>query len=249
MAARPEPTLRAQWLGQQLRRYREAAGLTLKEAAAYLNRDSSTVSRFEAYFYPPRDNDVQELLTLYGVSSEPIRSSLRKLSMEVWQKGWWEGYAKDVDPSIVDYAWLEARAAEIKSFNPIVVPGLLQTPAYAEAVMRAVDPDVPDEQVDRWLEVRMLRQQTLSLPRPTQFTAILDESVLRRPVGGHRVMTEQLEHLAEVALRPNIHIRVLPERLGAHAAPDGSFKLFNMPEPYPNLACIETPAACDLRRR
>ncbi|AVH20894.1 helix-turn-helix domain-containing protein [Nocardia cyriacigeorgica] len=242
MAARPEPTLRAQWLGQQLRRYREAAGLTLKEAAAYLNRDSSTVSRFEAGLYPPRDNDVQELLTLYGVSSEPIRSSLRKLSMEVWQKGWWEGYAKDVDPSIVDYAWLEARAAEIKSFNPIVVPGLLQTPAYAEAVMRAVDPDVPDEQVDRWLEVRMLRQQTLSLPRPTQFTAILDESVLRRPVGGHRVMTEQLEHLAEVALRPNIHIRVLPERLGAHAAPDGSFKLFNMPEPYPNLACIETPA-------
>ncbi|TLF53206.1 helix-turn-helix domain-containing protein, partial [Nocardia cyriacigeorgica] len=197
MAARPEPTLRAQWLGQQLRRYREAAGLTLKEAAAYLNRDSSTVSRFEAGLYPPRDNDVQELLTLYGVSSEPIRSSLRKLSMEVWQKGWWEGYAKDVDPSIVDYAWLEARAAEIKSFNPIVVPGLLQTPAYAEAVMRAVDPDVPDEQVDRWLEVRMLRQQTLSLPRPTQFTAILDESVLRRPVGGHRVMTEQLEHLAE----------------------------------------------------
>ncbi|NEW32978.1 helix-turn-helix domain-containing protein [Nocardia cyriacigeorgica] len=242
MAARPEPTLRAQWLGQQLRRYREAAGLTLKEAAAYLNRDSSTVSRFEAGLYPPRDNDVQELLTLYGVSSEPIRSSLRKLSMEVWQKGWWEGYAKDVDPSIVDYAWLEARAAEIKSFNPIVVPGLLQTPAYAEAVMRAVDPDVPDEQVDRWLEVRMLRQQTLGLPRPTQFTAILDESVLRRPVGGHRVMAEQLEHLAEVALRPNIHIRVLPERLGAHAAPDGSFKLFNMPEPYPNLACIETPA-------
>ncbi|WP_028477732.1 helix-turn-helix transcriptional regulator [Nocardia sp. CNY236] len=242
MADKPAPTLRAQWLGQQLKRYRDEAGMTLKEAAAYLKRDSSTVSRFEAGLYPPREDDVQELLTLYGVSEEKARASLRKLSLEVWQKGWWEGYARDVDPSIIDYAWIEARATEIQSFNAVVVPGLLQTPTYAHAVIRAVDPGAPDEQIDRWLEVRAIRQQVLFRPRPVCLTTVLDESVLRRQVGGASTAKDQIAHLATQAERANIDIRVLPESIGAHAAPDGSFKVFIMPEPYPDLACIETPA-------
>ncbi|WP_067817468.1 helix-turn-helix domain-containing protein [Nocardia inohanensis] len=242
MAGRQGPTLRAQWLGQQLRRYRDEAGITLKDAAAYLKRDSSTVSRFEAGLYPPRADDVQELLTLYGVGDEQVREALRRLSLDVWQKGWWEGYAQDVDPSIIDYAWLEARASEIKSFNTVVIPGLLQTPAYAEAVIRAVDPDASDDQVDRWLEVRMIRQQVLSRPRPVQLTTILDESILRRPIGGAKVHAEQLAHLANMAERSNVVVRVLPESVGAHAAPDGSFKVFDLPDPYPTLACVETPA-------
>lgn len=242
MAGKPGPTLRAQWLGQLLRKYRDEADLTLREAANYLERDSSTISRFEAGLYPPREDDVQALLTLYGVSDKKTREALQKLSVEVWQKGWWEGYAQDVDPSIIDYAWLEARAGRIKSFNTVVVPGLLQTPAYAEAVIRAVDPDVADSQIDRWIEVRMIRQQVLTRPRPVAMTAVLDESVLRRPIGGPETLSEQLSHLATVAERSNIDIRILPESVGAHAAPDGSFKLFDMPEPYPDLACIETPA-------
>ncbi|GAB0108634.1 helix-turn-helix transcriptional regulator [Nocardia sp. JMUB6875] len=242
MAGKPGPTLRAQWLGQLLRRYRDESGMTLKDAAAYLKRDSSTVSRFEAGLYPPREDDVRELLNLYGVADEHVREALRKLSLEVWQKGWWEGYAQDIDPSIIDYAWLEARAAEIKSFNTIVVPGLLQTPAYAEAVIRAVDPDADDAQVDRWLEVRMIRQQVLTRSRPVRLTVVLDESILRRPIGGADVHAEQLEHLASMAERSNIAVRLLPEAIGAHAAPDGSFKVFNLPDPYPTLACVETPA-------
>lgn len=242
MAGKPGPTLRAQWLGQQLRKCRDDAGMTLKEAATYLGRDSSTISRFEAGLYPPREDDVQALLTLYGVSRKTTRDALRKLSLEVWQKGWWEGYAHDVDPSMIDYAWLEARATEIKSFNTAVLPGLLQTPAYAEAVIRAVDPDVPDSQIDRWIEVRMIRQQVLTRPRPVRMTAVLDESVLRRPIGGHDTLLEQLAHLTALADRANIDIRILPESVGAHAAPDGSFKIFVMPEPYPRLGCIETPA-------
>ncbi|MTE12791.1 helix-turn-helix domain-containing protein [Nocardia aurantiaca] len=242
MAGKPGPTLRAQWLGQQLRQYRDESGMTLKDAAAYLKRDSSTVSRFEAGLYPPREDDVRELLTLYGVADEHVREALRKLSLEVWQKGWWEGYAKDIDPSIIDYAWLEARASEIKSFNTIVVPGLLQTPSYAEAVIRAVDPDADDAQIDRWLEVRMIRQQVLTRPRPVHLTVILDESILRRPIGGANVHVEQLAHLANMSERPNVTVRLLPEAVGAHAAPDGSFKIFDLPDPYPTLACVETPA-------
>lgn len=242
MAGGQGPTLRAQWLGQLLRRYRDEAGITLKEAAAYLKRDSSTVSRLEAGLFPPRTDDVQELLTLYGVGDEHVRESLRRLSLDVWQKGWWEGYTQDVDRSIVDYAWLEARASEIKSFNTVVIPGLLQTPAYAEAVIRAVDPDASDAQVDRWLEVRMIRQQVLSRPKPVHLTTILDESILRRPIGGAGVRAEQLAHLANLAERSNVVVRVLPESVGAHAAPDGSFKIFDLPDPYPTLACVETPA-------
>ncbi|BEK85604.1 helix-turn-helix domain-containing protein [Nocardia seriolae] len=242
MAGKTGPTLRSQWLGQQLRRYRDEAGMTLKEAAAYLKRDSSTVSRFEAGLYPPREDDVRELLTLYGVADGRVREALQKLSLEVWRKGWWEGYAQDIDPSIVDYAWLEARAAEIKSFNVVVVPGLLQTPAYAEAVIRAVDPDSDDAQVDRWLEVRMIRQQVLTRPRPVRLTVILDQSILRRQIGGAEVHAEQLAHLANMADRSNVTVRLLPEAIGAHAAPDGSFKIFDLPDPYPTLACVETPA-------
>lgn len=234
------PTLRAQWLGEQLRMLRDAAAMNLKEVGGYLQRDASTVSRFETGLYPPRMEDVEALLNLYRVTDAKRRDTLERLARDVWQKGWWDGYAGDVLKSMVDYAWLESRAEEIRAFHPVVVPGLLQTRGYAEAVMRAAEPEQSDSQIERLLELRMLRQHVVTTAK-TRVSVILDEAVLRRPVGGAAVMAEQLDHLAETAQRSNIGLRVLPIEAGAHAAPDGAFFIFVMPDPFPALVCIETP--------
>ncbi|GAA3113934.1 hypothetical protein GCM10020001_036380 [Nonomuraea salmonea] len=154
-------TLRAQWLGKQLRDLRERAGLTLKEAGEYVQRDGSTVSRFEAGLYPARTPGVLALLDLYGVTTPQERDGLVRLSRDVWQNGWWDDYSGDVSHGIVDYGWLEARAERITSFDALVIPGLLQTEAYMEAVIRAEDPDATDEQVSRWIDFRRPRQQIL----------------------------------------------------------------------------------------
>ncbi|MGH3737714.1 MAG: helix-turn-helix domain-containing protein [Micromonosporaceae bacterium] len=235
------PTLRAQWLGEQLRMLRDAAGLNLREVGGYLRRDASTISRFETGTYPPRMEDVEALLNFYQVTDAKRRQVLERLTRDVWQKGWWDGYSGEVFKSMIDYAWLESRAEEIRAFQPIVVPGLLQTRGYAEAVMRAADPDQPDSQIERWLELRLLRQHVVTTAK-TQLSVILDEAVLRRPVGDAGVMAEQLDRLAEAAQRSNVALRVLPAEAGAHASPDGAFKVFVMPEPFPVLVCIETPA-------
>ncbi|MET8990628.1 helix-turn-helix transcriptional regulator [Nonomuraea wenchangensis] len=241
MSGKRGVTLRAQWLGKHLRELRERAGLTLKEAGEYLQRDGSTVSRFEAGLYPARTPDVLALLDLYGVTTPQERDGLVRLSRDVWQNGWWDDYSGDVSHGIVDYAWVEARAESISSFDALVVPGLLQTRDYMEAVIRAESPDATDEQVARWVDFRLTRQEILTDEGPCLST-VLDESVLRRSVGGPEIMRAQLTHLAKHVSAPNIEIRVLPLAAGAHASPDGTFRVFQLPQPFPAIAYVPTPA-------
>jgi transcriptional regulator with XRE-family HTH domain len=240
--ARRGPTLRAQMLGQQLRELREEARLTLKDVAEYVQRDASTVSRFESGMLPARVPEVLAYLDLCGINDPRRRDALKRLSQDVFQKGWWDGYADDVAGSLVDRIWLESRARAIHTFQVVVLPGLLQTPDYAETVIRADDPDAPDEQVRRWVEVRMNRQQLLTRAEPVQFSAIIDEAVLHRKVGGNACMRVQLEHLLALAKKPNVEITVLPAETGAHASPGGAFEIFEMPDPYPEVGYVQTPA-------
>jgi hypothetical protein len=122
-----------------------------------------------------------------------------------------------------------------------MVHGLLQTARYAEALIRNVEgPSASDEQIGRWVQLRIKRQRVLDGEQPTKMAAVLDESVLHRPVGGGEVMREQLRHLLALGRRANIDIRVLPFRVGAHAGFDGAFMLFEMPDPYPEVAYVET---------
>jgi transcriptional regulator with XRE-family HTH domain len=240
VTTRQGPTLRAQWLGQQIKELREAAGITLKQAAEYLERDPSTVSRFESAEYPIRRADLLALLDFYSLSDQRRREGLLSLREEVWQKGWWDGFADAVDRRFIDYVWLESRAHAIHSFDGTLLPGLLQTNRYAEAAIRAADPDLGNEQVKRAVELRIMRQQVLTSDKPTQLRAIIDEALLLRTVDNPDAMREQLRHLGECARRPNIEIRVLPFKAGAHASPAGAFKVFTMAEPYPEVAYTET---------
>jgi hypothetical protein len=232
------PTLRGQWLGAQLRLRREAAKLTLKDAADFLQRDPSTVSRFETGVYPIRRPDLLALLDLYHVADQRERDEFFRLSEEVWQTGWWDRYASKMAGQMIDYIWLESRAKKIRSYQ-MVVPGLLQTRAYAEALIRADDPDASEEQVTAWLEVRLNRQQVLTRDDPVTLAAVVDEVALLRHVGGREVIREQLRHLMTMLELPNVEIRVLPLAAGAHASMSGTFEIFEMQSPYPDASYVE----------
>ncbi|MFB9249399.1 helix-turn-helix domain-containing protein [Sphaerisporangium melleum] len=241
MNAKRAMTLRAQWLGRHLRELREISGLTLKEVGGFIQRDVGTVSRIEAGIYPARTPDVLAMLDLYGVTEARRRDGLLKLAGEVWQSGWWDGYTEDLSKVMVDYAWVESRARRISSFDALVIPGLLQTRAYMEAVQTAIVDSSPN-QITSGIRFRLTRQQILTAPEPPFIEAILDESLLRRSPGGHTVLQAQLEHLLVLAEQSHIEIRVLPFSSGAHASPEGAFRIFEMPEPYPEVAYMDTPA-------
>ncbi|MGH3838995.1 MAG: helix-turn-helix domain-containing protein [Pseudonocardiaceae bacterium] len=237
---KPGPTLRAQWLGQQLRALRESTGMTLRQAGDYLQRDPSMVSRFETAEYPIRRGDVLALLDLYGVSEERTRDGLLQLSDDVWRKGWWDAYSNDIDRRFIDLLWLDSRAERLRTYEAMLVPGLLQTREYAEILIRnAATADTLEEKIERMIGLRMTRQQILGGDAPVSFTTVVDESVLRRVIGNPEVMRGQLTKLLEVAERPNVEVRVLPLRRGAHAGLDGSFWLYEMPDLYPDVAYVD----------
>ncbi len=238
---KPGSTLRAQWLGQQLRALRESTGMTLRQAGEYLQRDPSMVSRFETAEYPIRRGDVLALLDLYGVSEERTREGLLQLSDDVWRKGWWDAYANTVDRRYIDMLWLDSRAERLRTYGAMLLPGLLQTREYAEILIRNVaTADTPEEQIEKGIELRMTRQQMLGGDAPVDFAAVVDESVLRRVIGGPGVLRGQLTKLLEATERPNVEVRVLPLRRGAHAGLDGAFWLYEMPDPYPDVAYVDT---------
>ncbi|WP_435110317.1 helix-turn-helix domain-containing protein [Nocardiopsis synnemataformans] len=235
-------TLRAQWLGRMLRQLRDQNNLTLKEAAEYLQKDLSSVSRFELGTFPVRRGDLLALLDLYGVDDKFQRETMLNLCGEVWQTGWWDKYAEDdVWGSTIDFVWLETRAQAIRAFTTLVVPGLLQTRAYAHALIDAVDGRAGAEQVSRWVELRMGRQKILDEEDIQGHEVLFDEAALRRPVGGQEVMLEQMRHLREMVDSGKVVIRVLPFNKGAHPSPEGAFTLLDLGDPFSTVAHIESP--------
>ncbi|WP_433392055.1 helix-turn-helix domain-containing protein [Micromonospora sp. KLBMP9576] len=235
-------TLRAQWLGQQLRALREQRGMTLKLVSEHLQRDMSALGRYERADWPIRKGDVTALLDLYGFHHAAERARLLALAEEVWRTDRWdEDYGDVVDASFIEYPWLEGRAEKVCCFHLTLVPGLLQTREYAEAVIRnAAEPDVPEATIGRWVELRMSRQEVLKKNRPIKISVVLDEAVLRRQVGGAEILRRQLEHLGEMRRLSGVHIRVLPASVALHQGLDGTFWIFCLPDPYPAVAYVES---------
>jgi transcriptional regulator with XRE-family HTH domain len=242
MAGEQAVTLRAQWIGQQLREMREQARLTLKEVGDYLSRNPSTVSRMESGIIPPRVPEVLAYLDLCGVDDPRRRADLKTMAQDAWQKGWWDGFNANVAGSLIDWIWLESRATKICSFEVAVIPGLLQTRQYAEALIRPAHDSATDDQIARFVDVRMTRQRRLDESEPVHLSTVIDEGALRRLVGGAEVMRAQLAHLRDMAGWPNVEIMILPAKAGAHASPNGAFDAFRMRRPYPPTGCIATAA-------
>jgi transcriptional regulator with XRE-family HTH domain len=239
-SGKPKPTMRAQWLGMGLRRLRESQKITLEEAGDYLQRDGSTLSRMEKGFYPARTPDVLALLDLYGVHEATQRDFLLKLSRDVVEPGWWDRYERDAETTLIDLAWLEARARTISTYHQMLVPGVFQTEDYARAAIQAADWNASPAQIDRWLELRLERQQTLNRTDPTQYLVVLDEAALRRVVGNANVMRDQLRSIVTQAAASTVDIRVIPFSAGAHASLDHSFYVCEMAEPFPPVGYLDT---------
>jgi transcriptional regulator with XRE-family HTH domain len=226
------PTVRLRRLGMELRALREAAGLNSQQAAEELGCSQSKISRLETGKSPVSVRDVRDLLGLYGVTDDQQRDRLLSMARESRQRGWWAEFGSSLPSGFDTYAGMEAAAASVRAYQAQLVHGLLQTEDYARALLRALRPEDSRESVEKLVQFRLARQAQLTRAEsPLRLWVIFEEEVLRRPVGGLAVMQAQLQHILETAEEPTITIQVLPTARGAHAGLDGSFSLFEFPEP------------------
>jgi transcriptional regulator with XRE-family HTH domain len=218
---RGSPTLRRRQLGHELRRMREASGATIDQVAERLACSASKISRIETGQSGISQREVRDIVAAYGVGGEQAES-LVEMAREAKQRGWWQLYGTVLTSA---YVGLEAAAEETRSYEALVVPGLMQTEDYARAMIRAARPEITDEAIEQRVRVRLNRQSLLTQEDPLTVSVVLDEAVLRRPVGGQQVMRRQLERLCEVAALPNVTLQVLPFGAGAHGGMDGTFTM------------------------
>ena len=224
VANSPGPTVRRRQLGLELRRLREAAGKTPKEAAEWLEIAPSTLSKIELGRIAIKGTHVRLLTQLYGVVA-PEADTLLRLARESSQRGWWAAYGDTVPDFLRTYLGLEEDAAELWAYESGLVLGLLQTPAYAEALITVGRPHADREEIARLVEFRTARQKRLFAQQSPTLRVVLDEAVLRRTVGGPEVMREQLQHIVALADSSHVSVVVLPFDTGAHPSIGSAFTL------------------------
>lgn len=222
--------VRRMLLGSHLRRLRESQGITREKAGYSIRSSESKISRMELGRVSFKTRDVEDLLTLYGVTDETERTSLLSLAKEANVAGWWHSYS-DVLPSwFPTYVGLEAAAHLIRSYEVQFVHGLLQTEAYAHAVVSRGMKGASEAEIDKRVALRMERQKYLVAESAPEFHCVLDEAALRRPYGDREVMRGQLQHLIEISERPNVRIQVMPFGFGGHSGESGAFTVLSFPE-------------------
>jgi transcriptional regulator with XRE-family HTH domain len=229
LADKRAPSVRARQLAAELRRLRDAATLTGEEAAARLGWSPSKISRIETGQTAASPADLRRLLDMYDVTGT-ARERLEGLGQSAGQRGWWDAYADTLGPEYTALIALEAEAQSMRWYSPMLVPGLLQTEAYARQVVRSGLLIAPPGEIERRVQVKMTRQRALTKDSPPQLSVVLDEAAVLRQVRGPEVMREQLAHLTTMAARPNVTIQVLPLAVGAHPATTGEFTILGFPE-------------------
>ncbi|MFI5845266.1 helix-turn-helix domain-containing protein [Catenuloplanes sp. NPDC051500] len=239
MARFTPATPRSRRLGRELRKLREGASLTLDAAGKQVGSSGSRIQRIEAGDIKARPGDVMELLLAYGVAidSEP-GGSLLVMARELREAGWWQRL-NTLPPRYATMIAYEEEATEVRNFEPSLIPGLLQTEAYARAVI-SVGQETNDEMIEQRVQARMQRQAILARKqnRP-KLHAVISEAALRVEVGGAEVMREQLDRLAAVTTQPNITVQVLRFAAGAHMANHGGFLILGLDNDLP-LGYIDT---------
>jgi hypothetical protein len=219
---------------------REAAGITRSDAGWEIRSSESKVSRMELGRVGFKERDVRDLLTLYGLDDGEERERLLSLARDANNPGWWHRFG-DVLPSwFHSYLDLEAAAQLIRTYELQFIPGLLQTTDYVRAVVQLGRGLISAEEVERRVALRVNRQHILTRPDPVRLWAVVDESVLRRPIGGIKPMCLQLEHLIEMTHLPNLTLQVMQFKSGGHAATGGAYSILRFPEQdLPDIVYIE----------
>jgi transcriptional regulator with XRE-family HTH domain len=244
MPVSPSPSIRRKRLIIELRRLREAAALTCEEVGAQLECSGTRISRIETGKIGIKPGDVRELLEVYGVTG-PDATALVQLAREARRKGWWHTYGNLLPGWFEAYIGLESDAVRFRDFQPLVIPGLLQTADYARAVLRAAPTAGAPEEIDRQVALRVERQGVLAHPEPPDLWIVLGEGALRTRVGDDATMRTQLRYLAEVAERPNVTLQVLPFTNAAHVNPISPFTILEFAEPDdPAVVYLEHLTGC-----
>jgi transcriptional regulator with XRE-family HTH domain len=227
----PSPTVRRRRLAAELRRLRERAELTGDQVAKQMKWSASKLSRFENAHTVPRAVEIRKLLTLYDVEGS-YADDLLAIAREAAGKGWWETFSSTLPPEYAALIGMEAEARSALSWEPLIVPGLLQTADYAREVtngyLEQIDP-VPPSETNRRVEARLARQQVLTRDDPLRLSAVLDQSVLQRRFGNPDVMRSQIKRLLEMSECDSITLRILPLH-GRHPIGTGAFALFQFGE-------------------
>jgi transcriptional regulator with XRE-family HTH domain len=227
-------------LGSQLRRLREDRQITLEEAGHAIRGSHSKIGRLELGRVSFRVRDVADLLTLYGVDDETERTAMLSLVGQANARGWWHNFNDVLPVWFETYVGLEQATSSIRNYEVQFVPGLLQTEDYARAVIQLGHPGTPEEEVERRVGLRTARQKLLTRPGPPHIWAVVDEAVLRRPLGGRTVMRGQLEHLLELIKLPNVTLQIVPFSVGGHAAAGGPFSVLRFSEvDLPDVVYLE----------
>ncbi|WP_446033613.1 helix-turn-helix domain-containing protein [Streptomyces olivaceus] len=223
MASSVNPTVRRRRLGQELRRLRELKGMTAEEVAERLLVSQSKISRLENGRRSISQRDVRDLCGVYEVEDQRIVDSLMQMAKDSRQQGWWHAFG-DIPYSV--YIGLETDAESLRTYEPQIITGLLQTRAYAEALIQGALPETSVADVEKRVQVRIRRQERISAENnPLRLWVVLDEASLRRVVGGKQVMREQLEHVAEMSQLPHVTVQVLPFDVGAHPGINGQYSI------------------------
>lgn len=232
MPGQQSPTLRLRRLATELRKLREASGLTSVEVAKRLEWSPGKLTRMErGEGTRPNPRDIEDLLKVYGVTGQRQREEIVRWAREARQRGWWHPYREMLSESLSTYIGLEAGAKTLLTFQSLVVPGLLQTEDYARVLIQAGPAEIGADEIEQRVKIRKDRQQILTGPDPARLWAIIDEAALRRPIGGRDVMRAQMDHLKEMARSPRITLQVIPFDTGAHAGlGGGSFTILQFPD-------------------
>lgn len=233
MTPRKGPTLRRRRLANKLREIRNNAGLSSEEVAEQLGWSASKVTFMERKDSKrPDPHDVALVLDVYGVADTEVRDELVTLAREGRKRGWWFERKDSLTRAYQEFLDFEAEASTCFVWEPMVVPGVIQTPEYARALIVGGPLELPEKEIEHRVGVRMDRQEVLiQSDSPLRLHAVMDEAAIRRPVGGSTVMRAQLRRLLDAAELPNLTLQVMPFDAGAHAGTLGSFSILEFPDP------------------
>jgi len=236
------PTLRRRRLARELLRLRDEAGLTIEAAAATVGISTSHLSRVERAQVGVRLPVVKLLLSTYEADASTT-AHLIEVAKEAATRGWWQKYVGSIPEQYTTYIGFEAEAEQIWNFEASTVPGLLQTADYTRALLLGGTNRLSDEEIGGRVEIRRQRQELLTQPHPPQLWFVIDESVIRRAVGGPKILVTQLAHIVDVAALPHVDVQIMPFAVGAHPGTPGSFVVLRFAEPTdPPVVYIETMA-------
>jgi transcriptional regulator with XRE-family HTH domain len=214
----PTPLVQRRRLRTELRRARAEARLTQDQVAKAMDWSLSKIIRIETGAVGISTNDLRALLSLYGIDNADRTNELIELARASRQPSWWSRYKGDISPQYLQYIEYEESASTLRMYDPLLLPGLLQTEDYAAAVMRALaEPETPAEVIRARIDIRLTRQRLLEQAMPPNLICVIDEAAVQRVIGERNLAHGQIVRLIDLANRPNIIIGILPFSAGLHS--------------------------------